>query len=114
MKDKERIHRICLHIRKIMQYCQGTTYDTFSANDMLVEACVFNLSQIGEICHGVSDAFVAEHPNIPWNEMYGLRNRIVHDYQGVNLRLIWSIISEDLLPLLALLEPLECEPESLL
>ena len=45
MKDKERIHRICLHIRKIMQYCQDTTYDTFSANDMLVEACVFNLSQ---------------------------------------------------------------------
>ena len=36
------------------------------------------------------------HPQIPWCQMYGLRNRIVHDYEGVNLQLIWEIISEDL------------------
>ena len=36
------------------------------------------------------------HPQIPWREMYGLRNRIVHDYEGVNLQLVWEIISEDI------------------
>lgn len=36
------------------------------------------------------------HPEIPGSEMYGLRNRIVHDYDGVNLRLVWEIISEDI------------------
>lgn len=35
-------------------------------------------------------------PEIPWREMNGLRNRIVHDYEGVNLRLVWEIISEDI------------------
>jgi uncharacterized protein with HEPN domain len=42
------------------------------------------------------DAFTRAHPEIPWREMYGLRNRIVHDYEGVNLRLVWEIISEDI------------------
>ena len=37
-----------------------------------------------------------EGAQIPWREMYGLRNRIVHDYEGVNLQLVWEIISEDI------------------
>lgn len=61
-----------------------------------MEACVFNLSQLGELCRAVDESFAAIHPEIPWKEMYGLRNRIVHDYEGVNLRLIWEIISEDI------------------
>ena len=36
------------------------------------------------------------HNTIPWREVYGLRNRIVHDYEGVNLKLVWEIISDDL------------------
>lgn len=41
-------------------------------------------------------SFAEAHPEIPWREMYGLRNRIVHDYEGVNLRLVWEIISGDI------------------
>ncbi len=69
-------------------------------NSMLVEACVFNLSQIGELCHGVSEQFMEAYPDIPWHEMYGLRNRIVHNYDGVNLRLVWEIVEGDLPELL--------------
>ena len=57
---------------------------------------MFNLSQLGELCHVADDAFTVAHPEIPWREMYGLRNRIVHDYEGVNLMLVWEIITEDL------------------
>ena len=106
MKDKDRIGRMILHTHKIITYCENKTYESFSSDDMLVEACVFNLSQIGEICHGISDEFISEHPNIPWNQMYGLRNRIIHDYDGVNLKLIWEIISGDLPELLNDLESL--------
>ena len=104
MQDRERIGRMILHIEKILSYCDKHTYDTFSADSMLVEACVFNLSQLGELCHGVSDEFTVHHPVIPWNEMYGLRNRIVHNYDGVNLRLVWEIISDDLSELLRVLK----------
>ena len=44
----------------------------------------------------VDAAFAECHPEIPWREMNGLRNRIVHDYEGVNLRLVWEIISGDI------------------
>ena len=47
-----------------------------------------------------------EHPEIPWHELYGLRNRIVHDYEGANLNLIWQIINEDLPPLITSLQNL--------
>ena len=42
------------------------------------------------------DSFTDALPEIPWREMYGLRNRIVHDYEGVNLKLVWEIIQGDL------------------
>ena len=42
------------------------------------------------------DEFVQLHGDIAWNELYGLRNRLIHDYQGVNLNLVWEIIMEDL------------------
>lgn len=92
---------------KLMDYCSGYTYDTFTADIKLVEACVFNLGQLGELCRIVDDAFAAAHPEIPWREMYGLRNRIVHDYEGVNLRLVWEIISEDIPALKDTLEKLK-------
>lgn len=79
-----------------MDYCSGYSYNTFIADTKLVEACVFNLSQMGELCRIVDDSFALSHPQVPWRELYGLRNRIVHDYEGVNLRLVWEIISEDI------------------
>ena len=83
-------------IDKIQSYTEDTDYETFQQNTMMVEACVFNLSQIGEHCHSITDEYKELHPELPWHEMYGLRNRIVHNYEGVNLKLVWEIISADL------------------
>ena len=74
---------------------------------MLVEACVFNLSQIGELVKNVDDEYKKEQLGIPWHQLYGLRNRIVHDYEGVNLKLVWEIIEADLTDLKLELEKLD-------
>jgi uncharacterized protein with HEPN domain len=89
----QKMHR---YAEKLMEYCKDCNYDSFVADMKLVEACVFNLSQLGELCRLVDGSFAEAHPEIPWREMYGLRNRIVHDYEGVNLRLVWEIITEDI------------------
>ena len=89
----QKMHR---YAEKLIEYCEGYTYDTFIADMKTVEACVFNLSQLGELCRLVDASFSQAHPEIAWREMYGLRNRIVHDYEGVNLKLVWQIISEDI------------------
>ncbi len=84
------------YAKKVIRYCDGKTYSSFSNDSVLVEACVFNLSQLGELCRLIDNDFSSTHPEVPWKEMYGLRNRIVHDYEGVNLHLVWEIISCDL------------------
>lgn len=89
----QKMHR---YAEKLIEYCEGYTYDTFIADMKTVEACVFNLSQLGELCRLVDTSFSQVYPEIAWREMYGLRNRIVHDYEGVNLKLVWQIISEDI------------------
>lgn len=96
MKDERAIEKMLELVRKILRYSKDVSYDDFEEDEMLTEACVFNLAQLGEISHKVSDEFVTVYPEIAWNELYGLRNRLIHDYQGVNLKLVWEIVTEDL------------------
>lgn len=96
MRSEIIVQKLLSYAEKLIAYCSGYSYDAFQADMKLVEACVFNLSQMGELCRFVDDAFEHDHPEIPWRELYGLRNRIVHDYEGVNLVLVWEIISEDI------------------
>ena len=96
MRDKIIIDKMLRYIDKICAYCEGVSYEEFRANDMLVEACVFNLGQIGELAARLSQSFKQENAQVAWAQIYGLRNLIVHDYEGVNLRLIWEIIADDM------------------
>lgn len=100
MKHEIIVQKLIAHIRKILGYCDGVSYAQFSSDSKLVEACVFNLSQMGELSNRIDATFAQAHPEIPWRQIYGLRNRLVHDYEGVNLTLIWEIIHDDLPPLL--------------
>ena len=64
---------------------------------MLVEATVFNLMQIGELAkESLGDEAKAQITTIPWNQLYGMRNRIVHGYSGINLNIVWDTISQDI------------------
>ena len=84
------------YIDKILSYSKDMSYTSFSGNTMIVDACVFNLSQLGELTKKLDKWFTADYPDVPWNEMRGLRNKIVHDYEGVNLILVWEIVKTDL------------------
>ena len=106
MKNKTIIEKIIKYISKVLEYTKDIGYDDFINNSILVEACVFNLSQIGELANKIDKDFEQSNPSIPWRVMYGLRNKIVHDYEGVNLVLIWDIVNEDLSQLNAQLEEL--------
>ncbi len=97
MRNDIIIHKIMGYAEKILCYCKDVSvYDTFSSDPMRVESCVFNLSQIGELVSKLDGSFTDKHSEIPWRALYGLRNRIVHDYEGVNIRLVWELITEDL------------------
>lgn len=96
MKNQKIIGKVLQYIIAIEKYTNDFKYSDFINNKMLVEACVFNLIQIGESINKLDSAFIDNYQNIPWYKIRGLRNRIVHDYEGINLKLIWQIIEEDL------------------
>lgn len=96
MRNNIIIDKMLSYIEKIILYCNSIDYNSFAENSMLTEACVFNLSQLGELAGKLDRDFVEMHYDVPWNQMRGLRNKIVHDYEGVNLILVWEIIHDDL------------------
>ena len=93
MRRKIIVDRIILCLGKISKYCADHSYEDFQIDQQLIEACVFNLSQMGELANKIDTNFKELHSDIPWKKLYGLRNRIIHDYEGVNFSLIWEIIS---------------------
>lgn len=100
MRDKDKIvlQKILTHIKAILRYTEKhMELDDFEADTMCVEACVFNLMQIGELAKmSLSDEAKETISSIPWNQLYGMRNRIVHGYDGVKLIIVWDTIKEDL------------------
>lgn len=97
-KDKEILLKILSHAEKALDYSNKyATLDEFEADSMCVEATVFNLMQIGELAkQSLSEELKSSIKAIPWNQIYGLRNRIVHGYEGVNFVIVWDTLKEDL------------------
>ena len=95
-KIRHVLSKIIDHVEHAVEYCQGHTFETFMSNRMLQEACIFNVLQVGELSKvGLSAEFTNAHPQIAWNQMYGMRNRMVHDYEGLRLKTVWLTITED-------------------
>ena len=83
-------------IRRIESYTRGVYKETFLENLMMQDAVMHQIEIIGEASNGVSDEFQEEHPELPWMQMRAIRNKIVHDYRGVNLQVIWDTVRNDL------------------
>ena len=90
MKNKEYLSFIKMieYIDKSIQYTKGYTFEDFCKDDKTIDATVFAISQIGELVKNISKETMKRYSNIEWNMIKGLRNRIVHDYEGINLRSI--------------------------
>lgn len=105
-KDKQILVKIIRHITVVLDYCNGKTFKDFNEDTMLHEACIFNMLQIGELANHLSESFVADNSDVPWKMIIGMRNRLVHDYDGVRLKIVWDTISCDFAPLITKIEKL--------
>jgi uncharacterized protein with HEPN domain len=65
---------------------------SFLVDEKTIDAVVRNLEIIGEAAKQLPTEFKTQHSAIPWSRIAGLRNRIVHDYAGIDLRLVWQIL----------------------
>ena len=108
--DKQVLEKILRHAAAIVSYCDGCSdCDEFQNQPMLVDAVVFNLMQIGELAKSeLSEETKTAAESIPWKQLYGMRNRIVHGYSGVRMSIVWDTIREDIPRLKEQLEKLLC------
>lgn len=80
----------------ILSYTLDLSYEEFARDGKTVDATMFRLQQLIEKIKSLSDTFKRQFPDIPWGEIIGFRNGIVHAYGKVNLMTVYEIVSEDI------------------
>ncbi len=90
------INDILSCIDHITTYTTGLTFDDFASNFMVIEACLYNIQIIGEAVAQLPDDVKNNNPNIPWSLIKGMRNRLIHEYFGTDLPMVWNVIKNDL------------------
>lgn len=83
-------------IDKIGKYVRRLDYEDFIRDNKTLDAVIRNLEIIGEASKNISDDIRNEYKNIPWKRMIGLRNITTHEYFGIDLSIIWEIITVNL------------------
>ena len=91
------IHHIIDAVDQIMEYTQGVNKNDFQKSRMIQDAVIRNFEIIGEATKQVSDSTRSNFPDVPWKNMAGMRDKLIHDYMGVDLDAIWNTI-EEMLP----------------
>lgn len=76
------------------------TYEQFLNYSKTVDAVIRNFEIIGEAANRLSDEFKDKHPDIDWHKIRGFRNRIVHDYMGIDYSIVWQIRNKFLIELI--------------
>jgi uncharacterized protein with HEPN domain len=83
-------------IGRIRSYVADLDEDVFLASPMVQDAVVRQLLIIGEAARHLSDGFKQQHASVPWRKITGMRDKLVHDYLGVDLPVVWRTVSIDL------------------
>jgi len=95
-KDTLLLQKMQKHCSDAIKYSAGLSYDDFVQNELYLTYSVFSLSQLGELAAKANPNLCQRFPQIPWQAMRGIRNRIVHDYDGVQLRTLWAVLTENI------------------
>ena len=81
-------------IESIERFVEGMSQESFTADDKTSSAVIRKLEVIGEAARHIPDDIRAAHPQVPWSEMAGMRDRLIHAYFGVDYGLVWETIKE--------------------
>ncbi len=111
-RDAATLMDIVLACRDIGEFICGLREDEFAANALVRAAVVRQLEIIGEATKRLSNAFREAHPEFPWRTMAGLRDRLIHAYDDIDMSKIWEISTTDVPRLCSLLEPFLSKEDS--
>jgi uncharacterized protein with HEPN domain len=108
--DAIRLRHMLDAAREVIAFARGRSRADLSSDRMLVLALVKDIEIIGEAAYQISEITRKSLPDIPWDDIIGMRHRLVHAYFDINLDILWQTVQQDIPGLIAALGPLT--PES--
>jgi uncharacterized protein with HEPN domain len=105
-RDEAYLHDVVRAARLIVQFTDETDAEDFQTDAFAQSAILHQFLVLGEATKRLSTDFRTAHPDIPWRQMAGMRDRLIHDYDTIDLDLVWETATRNIPALLDQLEPL--------
>jgi uncharacterized protein with HEPN domain len=96
-------------LEKIQSFTAGLDFESFAQDDKTTFAVIRALEIIGEAARKIPKAVRSRYPDVPWQDMTAMRDKLIHDYFGVDLRVVWKTLGIDLPPLKAIFDQIILE-----
>lgn len=93
LRDSESIIDIAIAISRILRYGEGVSRSELENNDEKLSAILYQITIIGEATKRISQDFRQKHSELPWREMAGMRNVVVHEYDQLDLDIVWDVVN---------------------
>jgi uncharacterized protein with HEPN domain len=106
---KLRIRHILTAIAQNLQYTAGMTFEDFGSDEKTLKAVAWNLTMIGEAARLVPSEVESAYPEVPWATIRGMRNHIVHGYDVIDWEIVWTVVHDELPPLVPIFERILAE-----
>jgi uncharacterized protein with HEPN domain len=103
--DRAYLQHIRDALQDIAEYC-GSNHSAFLDDRMRQDATLRKLEIIGQAVKNLSDDTKSRQPAIPWRQIAGMRDKVIHDYFGLNLEIVWAVVQKDLPALRVAIEAL--------
>jgi uncharacterized protein with HEPN domain len=98
------LRQILEHAREAVEICRGKQRADLDSDRLLNLALTRLIEIVGEAANRVPDTIQANFPELPWLQMIGVRNRLIHGYDSVDFDILWTIVNQDLPPVIIRLE----------
>ncbi len=108
---RARVEDILESIANLQSFVEGMSCEEFAADTKTVRAAAYEIMIIGEAAAHVPQQARCRSPQVPWDEMRGIRNIVVHEYFRVDVAILWQTITQNLPPLVPMLESLLAQAE---
>jgi len=93
---KVHLEDILTSVSRIEEYTNDLSFENFNKDQKTIDAVIRNLEIVGEAARNIPEEFSERHGNLPWREMMSMRNKVIHEYFGVDISILWQTIKEDL------------------